>query len=159
MNLSANINEQATLLLYSILLGVGLGAVYSVLTVIKTLFYSNKVVETILNLIYFPLSAIIFFFFVIGVCGGEWRLYMALGVIFGALVFIQTLGKIITVPLCAIIRRIQKLLLKILRQIKGKIIKIDLKKKAFLLYNKFKYKRRTDYGTESKSKEKQKFHN
>lgn len=159
MNLSANINEQSALLLYSILLGAGLGAVYSILTVIKTLFYSNKVVETILNLIYFPLSALIFFFFVIGVCGGEWRLYMVLGVIFGALVFIQTLGRIITVPLCALIRRIQKLFLKILRQIKGKIIKIDLKKKVLLLYNKFKCKRRTDYGTESKSKKNQKFHN
>lgn len=159
MNLNANINEQAVLLLYSLILGVFFGAVYSILTVIKTLFYSNKTVESVLNLIYFPLSAIIFFFFVIGVCGGEWRLYMILGTFFGALLFILTLGKLITKPLCKAIKHLQKILSKILRQIKGKIVKIDLKKKALVLYNKFKYKRRTDYGTESKSKKEKKPYN
>ena len=152
MNITANVSEQATLLLYSLLLGVGLGAVYSIFTVIKTLFYSNKVVETVLNLIYFPLSAIMFFFFVIGVGGGEWRLYMIFGVILGALIFILTLGKLITMPICAAIKAVQKFLLKILRKIKGKIVKIDLKKRLHLLYNRLVYKRRAGYGTEGKSK-------
>lgn len=154
MNLTANINEQLLIFLYAIALGVAFGVVYCALRIVKTLLGSGRIIEAVINLIYFPVCAIIFFFFVISVGGGEWRFYMILGIMLGAIIYILTLGRLLTEPVCKLITTIQKFLLKILRKIKGKIVKIDLKKKVLVLYNKLVYKRSTDYGTKSKGKKK-----
>ena len=152
MNITSVLSEQLTLFFLSVLLGVLFGIIYCILKVIKTIFGSGVVIETILNLVYFPVCAIVFFFFVIEIGEGAWRLYMMIGVFLGAITYILTLGRVLTSPLCFIINKIREILHGFLRKFKGKIVKIDLKKKLLMLYNKCVYKRGSENGTKGKSK-------
>ena len=156
MNITSVVTEQLELFLYSIILGAFFGVIYCFLKVIKTILGSNIVIESIINLLYFPLCAIMFFFFVIEFGGGAWRFYMMVGVFLGAIVYILTLGRVLTLPLCFLINKIREILHRLLRLIKEKMLKMDLKNRLSLLYNKCVYRKGSKHGTKGKSKKKQK---
>lgn len=155
MNITANIGEQASLFVYSIVLGAGFGVLYCVFKIVKALLGNGRTVNIILDLIYFPLCALVFFFFCVEMCSGDWRLFMIIGLLLGSLSYILTIGRVLTDPVCKVISIIQKNTLKILRKIKGKIVKIPLKKNVLVLYNRFKHKRSTEDGTKSKGESEQ----
>ena len=85
--------QQLTVLLYSLLFGVGLGAAYDVLRVFRVFVSCHPVAVLFQDLFYFVLAAVASFIFVFEVNDGTVRLFILAEFFVGGVAFRGTLGQ------------------------------------------------------------------
>ena len=85
--------QQLTVLLYSLLFGVGLGAAYDVLRIFRVFVSCHPVAVLFQDLFYFVLAAVASFLFVFEVNDGTVRLFILAAFFVGGLAFRGTLGQ------------------------------------------------------------------
>mgnify|MGYP002768872719 CR=1 FL=1 len=94
-NLNRLILEQATVLLYSGLLGIVLGAAYDVFRIVRMIINSKSITIFIQDVSYFIVSGLITFFFVLKTNSGDSRFYIIIGEGIGWIVYHLTVGEFV----------------------------------------------------------------
>ncbi len=123
MFLQQSISSQIFIFLFSLILGLMLGIIYDVFRIVRMIINSKNIAVFIQDVLYFIISGIITFIFVLGVNSGDSRFYILAGEGIGWIIYHITLGDII-----------YKYSSKIVLSIKFKIR--TLRKKFFLKFSK-----------------------
>lgn len=139
-----SISEQALEFLAACLLGAGIGVLYDVFRILRIAFKHGRIITIAEDLLFWILSAVITFFFLLLFSEGQVRVYILLGELLGFTVYYFSLGCLVmrfSEWIIHLIKRLLKLLYKLLispfvklfsfifRRIKGLVTKIDIKLK------------------------------
>jgi len=111
--LGISVTEQFVIFLFSILMGVILGIIYSVFKVFRMIFKMSIVQVFFLDIFYFIFSSILTFLFIIAVSTGEIRLFIIAGEIAGFFIYYITLGNLLTRFIVFIMKITRKIVFKI----------------------------------------------
>ena len=90
-----SIASQVMVFVYSLALGVLLGVTYDVFRIIRMIINSKNIAVFIQDVLYFIISGVITFLFVLGVNSGNSRFYILAGEGIGWIIYHVTLGEII----------------------------------------------------------------
>ena len=123
MFLQQSISSKIFIFLFSLILGLVLVIIYDVFRIVRMIINSKNVAVFIQDVLYFIISGIITFIFVLGVNSGDSRFYILAGEGIGWIIYHITLGEII-----------YKYSSKIVSSIKSKIR--ALREKFFLKFSK-----------------------
>ena len=104
------ITVQSTGFLYSLFLGVILGAVYDLFRVLRSFLPRRKVTDALLDVLYWIIAIISLLLFVLTVSGGIMRWYVLLGVFGGGFLYMASLSVIVFRSLRASVLILKKLL-------------------------------------------------
>ncbi len=157
------ISNQTMVFLYACLLGVGLGVCYDVFRILRVALPLGTVVTFIEDILYFAVTAIATFTFLLYFTQGQIRVYVLLGEVLGWVLYYVTVGSLVIKISKAIVgsirfvlkwlyriflspfvrlfcflgRKICKLFVNIRNKAKNAAVrqKFNLKKKEILLYN------------------------
>lgn len=86
---------QVLVFAYSTVLGILLGVTYDVFRIVRMIINSKNIAVFIQDVLYFILSGVITFLFVLGVNSGESRFYILAGEGIGWIVYHVTIGDVI----------------------------------------------------------------
>lgn len=115
----------------SILLGIAMAVVYDVFRILRTAFHHNTIALSTEDLLFFICIIFPVFNFTLKINNGVFRVYLVLGVIFGFMVYRETLGRFIVWLLGNLISKICKILNFILKKNRDTIkIKDNTKKRV-----------------------------
>lgn len=89
------LTEQTLIFLYSCLLGITLGFLYDVFRIIRMIINSRSIMIFFQDILYFILSGIITFIFILGFNSGDSRFYILAGEGIGWIAYHITIGEII----------------------------------------------------------------
>ena len=174
-----SVNEEMRLFGYSCLLGAALGLFYDVFRTLRMLFRHNTVLIAIEDIVFFAAYAIALTAFASAAARGEMRFYYVIGSVSGFILYLLTLGQLISAvikKLIAALRVVFHVILSPLRRFYVllrkkavckfvgtsknivhifKKIKMLLLKPAVLLYNKKvnKIRKKVDKGGKKKAKD------
>lgn len=122
------VSSQTTIFLFSVVLGIALSLIFDGFRLTNVIFSQTAKKIFIKDIIYFILSAIITFIFILIVNMGEIRVYIISGEIIGWIIYRLTVGSIIYKALFTVIVFIKKYLNKIKRYIISKLPKKQINK-------------------------------
>lgn len=83
------------LFLQACLLGVLLGIIYDVFRILRQLFSCSKITIFVQDLLFFSISTLLTFLFLVATNHGQIRIYLIAGELFGIWLYFQSLSKII----------------------------------------------------------------
>lgn len=127
--MGSTVASQLTIFLFSAILGAVLGVIYDAIRVFNAVVKENLVRIFVQDVLYFIISAVITFMYMLVVNGGEIRVYIVVGEAVGWLIYRATLGKFIY----KIVLKVVEFAIKIARAFrnyavsklpKGKIVKV-----------------------------------
>lgn len=127
--MGSTVASQLTIFLFSAILGAALGGIYDAIRVFNAVVKENLVRIFVQDVLYFIISAVITFVYMLVVNGGEIRVYIVVGEAVGWLIYRATVGKFIY----KIVLKVVEFAIKIARVFrnyavsklpKGKIIKV-----------------------------------
>jgi len=133
--LDVNISSQTYTFLCSLLVGIILGALYTVFKCIRTLFGNRKIHTVVCDIVYMLIFTLITYLFSIGFTDGFVRYYVVLGELAGLMLFKFTLGILIHKLFVIIFRCFSKIYRKFQKNISVFAKKL-LKANHNMLYNK-----------------------
>ena len=102
--------QQTMLFLQSCLLGIVLGFVYDIFRILRLALKSGVVVIFIEDILFWSMSAVVTFLFMLTENSGQLRVFVLLGECIGAVVYYLTVGALIMKISKAIIEAVKKLL-------------------------------------------------
>lgn len=87
------LNYQVCVFFYSILLGFFLGVVYDIFRLFRIIINTSNIWIFCQDILYFILSSLITFIFILTFNNGEFRLYVILGECIGWIIYYASLGE------------------------------------------------------------------
>lgn len=126
--------QQSTAFLFSLLLGLSLGAFYEAIRFIRICFNIGKAGTIIADILFMLCSSIALFLFSLAFLLGFVRIYVIAGCFLGFLFFKLTVGRLVAKIYCPVISFIRKISRKIRKKIKNFTKKL-LKNAYNILYN------------------------
>lgn len=87
--------EQVSVFLYSMLLGIVLGVMYDIFRITRMIINSKNLAIFIQDVLYFVVSGLITFFFVLKANSGDSRVYIIIGEGLGWILYHLTIGEFI----------------------------------------------------------------
>ncbi len=127
--MGSTVASQLTIFLFSAILGAALGVIYDIIGVFNAVIKENLARIFVQDVLYFIVSAVITFMYMLVTNGGEIRIYIVVGEAVGWLIYRATVGKFIY----KIVLKVVEFAIKIVRIFKnyavsklpkGKIIKV-----------------------------------
>ena len=124
-----SIASQVLVFVYSLFLGVLLGITYDIFRIIRMVINSKNIAVFIQDVLYFIISGVITFLFVLGVNNGDSRFYVLAGEGIGWIIYHITLGNAIYKGSNKTVKKIKLKISNIKIEIQKKIQKNDSKNK------------------------------
>lgn len=121
--LQQSLSGQFFVFLYSLALGLVLGIIYDILRIIRMVINLKNIAIFMQDFLYFILSAVLTFIFVLGLNSGNSRFYILAGEGIGWIVYHITLGDIIYKYSGKLVKKIRKKTNFISQKIRNKIAK------------------------------------
>lgn len=110
--------HQTVLFLQACLLGFLLGLFYEIFRILRLMIKTGAVAVFVQDILYWSVSALISFLFILAVNSGQLRIFLLLGIVIGMIVYFFTLGALIMKASKAIIAFIYR----VMRFIYGKLV-------------------------------------
>lgn len=104
------ISAQTIELLFSAILGCGIGVLFDAFRVLRTFLPQSRVTTAILDVVFWIIATLALFTFILTVSEGRMRAYVLFGVFCGGFVYMSALSHIVFKVLLAVIRTVRKLL-------------------------------------------------
>lgn len=121
------LTHQLSVFIWSCFFGVCLGALYILFRVFRLIIKHNRFFIFAEDFLFMTLSGVLTFLFCIGFNRGEVRIYIVLGVLIGALLFVNTLGKAVVIAVTFLLKFLLRVLSIILKPFKPLIQKLRRK--------------------------------
>lgn len=131
--------QQSTAFLYSILLGIAFGVIYSPLKAIRVILCKGKASVFVIDFLYAIFVCVTLFCFSLAFVQGYIRIYVLFGALFGFAIYTLTIGTLLFKIYFPIVKFTTIILQKIELKIKKNTKKL-LKKVRDILYNTFNKK-------------------
>ena len=135
------VNEQGFQFLVFILDGIIIGILFDIFRVLRKSFKTKDYITNIEDIIFWILVGIIFMYSMYNYCGGELRLYMLLGILWGISIYIVLLSKYfinISVNILNIFKKVIyfpiKMMFKWISLVYNKVLKIVFKITKILIF-------------------------
>lgn len=121
------LTHQLSVFIWSCFFGVCLGALYILFRVFRLIVKHNRFFVFAEDFLFMALSGILTFLFCIGFNRGEVRFYIILGTFIGALLFVNTLGKIVIIAITFVLKFLKRVLSIVFKLFKPLIQKLQKK--------------------------------
>ena len=105
----------------SALLGVGLAVAYDFFRILRVAFKHNTIALSTEDMLFFICITFPVFGFLLEINNGVFRAYLVLGVIFGFMLYRETIGRLLLWIIGNIIRKIRKIAMFLLKKIKSTV--------------------------------------
>lgn len=138
---------QTTAFAYSLLIGVIIGAAYEIFKFIRLAFLRSRAAIMALDITFMIFASLTLYFYSLAAMYGYVRVYMVIGALIGFFAFRFSLGRLISMVYCPIIKAVSSASQKIISKFKKftrKLLKIsnnilyNINKKIYELKNKHK---------------------
>lgn len=126
--------QQSTAFLYSLIFGAAAGLLYDIFKIIRMTLCKGKVSVFVIDFLYVFIVSLNLFIFSVAYMLGFFRVFVMLGSIFGFVVCRLTLGRLLSLVYCPMIRFTGRVCTKISQKIKKNLKKL-LKNSNNILYN------------------------
>ncbi|WP_162840357.1 spore cortex biosynthesis protein YabQ [Acetanaerobacterium elongatum] len=111
------VSHQTVLFLQACLLGFLLGIFYEIFRILRLLIQTGPVAIFVQDILYWSVSALISFLFILAVNSGQLRIFLLLGIVIGMVVYFLTLGVLVMKASKAIIAFIHRVMRFIYRKL------------------------------------------
>ena len=126
--------QQSTAFLYSLIFGVAAGLLYDIFKIIRMTLCKGKISVFVVDFLYVFIVSLNLFIFSVAYMLGFFRVFVMLGSIFGFIVCRLTLGRLLSLVYCPMIRFTGRVCTKFSQKIKKNLKKL-LKNSNKILYN------------------------